>query len=67
VLVAMEKSDTDWVRFTIVGLVLIILAGFSSGVPTWWDYLDYGFLIGGVIALILAAFEFRRRNKIISK
>jgi uncharacterized membrane-anchored protein len=60
----MEKSDSGWVPLALTGLVLIILAGSYTGVPTWLDYLDYGLLAGGVITLILAAYEFQRRNKV---
>ncbi|MHA2158760.1 MAG: hypothetical protein ACXABE_07655 [Candidatus Thorarchaeota archaeon] len=60
----MKKSDEGWVRLANAGLVLIIFAGFYSGVPTWLDYLDYGLLAGGVTALIFAAYEFQRRNKV---
>ncbi len=59
----LEKSDTGCVPLVITGLVLILLAGFDDGITTWLDYLDYGFLAGGVAALILAALEFRGLNK----
>lgn len=62
--IAMEKSDLGWIRLATAGLFLIILAGSYTGVPTWLDYLDYGLLAGGVTALILAAYEFQRRNKV---
>jgi hypothetical protein len=58
----MKKSDTAWVLLTLAGLVLILLAGFYTGVPTLLDYLDYVFLAAGVVAFILAALKFRRRN-----
>ncbi len=61
----MEKSDTRWVPLVVIGFILLVLAGFDynmTGFTTWPDYLDFGFLVGGVISLILA-YEFRRRNK----
>jgi hypothetical protein len=63
-MIEMKKSDEGWVRLATAGLVLIIFAGSYTGVPTWLDYLDYGLLAGGVTALILAAYEFRRRDKV---
>ena len=58
---AMEKSDNYWALLTITGVVLILLAGFNTGVPVpWLGYLNYGFLIAGVFVLILATHEFRR-------
>jgi hypothetical protein len=60
----MEKTGNYWVVLAAIGIVLIVLAGFSSGVPTWLDYLDYYFLAGGIVALILAAIEFRNRKKV---
>jgi hypothetical protein len=60
----MQKTGNYWVALAAIGIVLIVLAGFSSGVPTWLDSLDYYFLAGGIVALILAAIEFRRREKV---
>jgi hypothetical protein len=60
----MQKTGNYWVVLASIGIVLIVLAGFSTGLPTWLDYLDYGLLTCGVIALILAAIEFRRRKKV---
>ena len=60
----MEKSETDWVPFLVItGIVFLFVAGFYTGVPTWLDHLDYVFIVGGVVALILAAIELRKRNK----
>ena len=61
----MEKSDSYWVPLAITGIVLIFLAGFNTTPPTLLNYLSLGFLAGGVVALILAALEFRRRSKVI--
>ena len=63
-LVAMQKSENYWVVLAVIGIIFILLAGFYTGVPTWLDYLDYGFLAGGAISLTLAAFEFRKRKKV---
>ena len=60
----MEKSDSYWVPLAITGIVLILLAGFQTSVPTWLNYLSYGFLPAGVVALILAALEYGRRNRV---
>ena len=61
----MEKSENYWGLLAITGVVLILLAGINTGIPiSWLGYLNYGFLIAGVITLILAALEFRRRNKV---
>lgn len=60
--VAIERSDNYWVLLAITGVVLVLLAGFNTGVPVpWLGYLNYGFLIAGVFILILAV-EFRRRR-----
>jgi hypothetical protein len=62
VVVAIERSDNYWVLLAITGVVLVLLAGFNTGVPVpWLGYLNYGFLIAGVFILILAV-EFRRRR-----
>lgn len=60
----MEKSENHWVLFAYTGITLILLAGIYTGVPTWLDYLDYGLLAGGIIFLILAAIDFRKRKKV---
>ena len=60
--VAIEISDNYWVLLAITGVVLVLLAGFNTGVSVpWLGYLNYGFLIAGVFILILAV-EFRRRR-----
>ncbi len=62
-----RNRDNSWVPLVILGLALILLAGFDegpTGVTTWPDFLDLGFLAGGVITLILAALVFGRRNKV---
>ncbi|MFX1578336.1 MAG: hypothetical protein ACFFBJ_01730 [Promethearchaeota archaeon] len=60
----MQRSKIYWVVLTIIGIVFILLAGFYTGIPTWLDYLDYGFLAAGAVFLILAAIEFRRQKKV---
>ncbi|NHI89687.1 MAG: hypothetical protein EAX87_09195 [Candidatus Thorarchaeota archaeon] len=60
----MQKTGNDWAVLAAIGIVFIVLAGFSTGVPTGLDYLDYGLLAGGVVALVFAAIEFRRRKKV---
>lgn len=60
----MQKTGNYWAVLAAIGIVLIVLAGFYTGVPTWLDYFDYGLLTCGVIALVLAAIEFRRREKV---
>ncbi len=65
-IVDQDIPETKWLPLAITGVVLIVLAGFDTsptGVTTWLNYLSFGFLAGGVIALILAAHEFQRRNK----
>ncbi|MFW9805795.1 MAG: hypothetical protein ACFFFK_03625 [Candidatus Thorarchaeota archaeon] len=57
-----KKTNTDWFQLLAIGLVLIALAGLDTSVSIWVDYLDYGFIPGGVIALILAVFEFWKQN-----
>ncbi|MHA2045083.1 MAG: hypothetical protein ACW99G_09830 [Candidatus Thorarchaeota archaeon] len=62
----MEKSDTNTVPLLIIGIILIVLAGFNTsptGVTTWLNYLSIGFFAGGVTALILAACENPRQKK----
>ncbi|MGD9395010.1 MAG: hypothetical protein PVJ05_01135 [Candidatus Thorarchaeota archaeon] len=61
----MEKSENYWVLLAIIGVVLILLAGFNTTVPIpWLGYLNYGFLFVGIVILILATLEFRKRNKV---
>ncbi|MFW9833510.1 MAG: mercury resistance system transport protein MerF [Candidatus Thorarchaeota archaeon] len=60
----MRSSENYWYVFAVIGIYLILLAGYYSGVPTWLDYLDYVFLPVGAVFLILAAIEFRRRKKV---
>ena len=62
--IEMEKSDTYWVLLAITGIVLVFLAGFNTTPPTLLNYLSLGFLAGGVVALILAALEYGRRNRV---
>ena len=57
-------QETKWFPLAITGVVLILLSGFNTSVPSWLNYLGYGFLAGGVVALILAAYEFQRRNEV---
>ena len=63
-LVDQDIQEAKWRPLAIIGVVLILLGGFNTTVPTWLNYLSFGFFVGGVITLILAALEFRRRNKV---
>jgi hypothetical protein len=56
----MEKSENYWALLAITGVVLILSSGFTTGAPVpWLGYLNYGFLITGIIILILAVYEYR--------
>ena len=60
---AMEKSENYWALLLVTGIVFVLLAGFDPSLPIpWRGYLNYGFLIVGIIVLIVAL-EIRRRNK----
>ncbi len=61
-IVNQDILETKWRPLAITGVVLILLGGFNTTPPSWVNYLSFGFLAGGVVALILAADEFRRRN-----
>lgn len=63
-MIALEKSDTDWVPLLVISLVLLFFAGFSTTPPSLLNYLTYAFLPGGVITLIFAAHAFLRRNEV---
>jgi hypothetical protein len=66
-IVNQDIPETNWLPLAITGVVLIVLAGFDispTGMTTWLNCLSFGFLAGGVIALILAAYEFQRRIKV---
>jgi hypothetical protein len=56
----MERTENYWIALAVIGIVFILLAGLYTGVPTWVDYLDYGLLACGIIALLFAAIEFRK-------
>jgi 1,4-dihydroxy-2-naphthoate octaprenyltransferase len=63
-LIAMWSSENYWYVLAVIGIFFILFAGFYTGIPTWLNYLDYGFLSVGAVFLILAAIEFRRQKKV---
>ena len=61
--IAMEKSDTNWVPLLLISIVLLFFGGFSFTPTTWLNTLTFGLLILGVITLTLACCEFGKRSE----